>query len=129
MGMAEEIVQEPNYEQLCLDMLNSDNNIRFAGFVNDKSKILHSAQKDNLDSLLSDHEIGMSIHYTLERWRKAQNFTFRLGKERLTFTEYDNVTLVTIPFKGKLLLVSTEPRIHYDPIIEKVNSILTNWEK
>ena len=127
MGMAEEIVQEPNYEQLCLDMLNSDNNIRFAGFVNDKSKILHSVQRKDLDSLLTENEIGMSIHYTLERWRKAQNFTFRLGKERLTLTEYDNVTLFTIPFKGKLLLVSTEPRIHYDPIIQKVNSILTDW--
>ena len=127
--MAEEVITQPNYERLCSNILNSDKHIRFAGFVNDKSQILHSAQQKDLDSLLTDNEIGMSSHYTLERWRKAQNFTFRLGKERLTFTEYDNVTLVTIPFKGKLLLVSTEPRIHYDPIIEKVNSILTNWEK
>ena len=127
--MAEEIVQQPNYEQLCLDILNSDKNIRFAGFVNDKSKILHSVQRNDLDSLLTENEIGMSIHYTLERWRKAQNFTFRLGKERLTLTEYYNVTLFTIPFKGKLLLVSTEPRIHYDPIIQKVNSVLTDWAK
>jgi hypothetical protein len=129
MGMAEEIVQQPNYEQLCSDILNSDNHIRFTGFVNDKSKILHSVQRKDLDSLLTENEIGMSIHYTLERWRKAQNFTFRLGKERLTLTEYDNVTLFTIPFKGKLLLVSTEPRIHYDPIIQKVNSVLTDWAK
>jgi hypothetical protein len=129
VGMAEEVITQPNYERLCSNILNYDKHIRFAGFVNDKSQILHSAQQKDLDSLLTDNEIGMSIHYTLERWRKAQNFTFRLGKERLTFTEYDNVTLVTIPFKGKLLLVSTEPRIHYDPIIEKVNSILTNWEK
>ena len=127
--MAEEIVQQPNYEQLCSDILNSDNHIRFTGFVNDKSKILHSVQRKDLDSLLTENEIGMSIHYTLERWRKAQNFTFRLGKERLTLTEYDNVTLFTIPFKGKLLLVSTEPRIHYDPIIQKVNSVLTDWAK
>ena len=127
--MAEEVITQPNYERLCSNILNSDKHIRFAGFVNDKSQILHSAQQKDLDSLLTDNEIGMSIHYTLERWRKAQNFTFRLGKERLTFTEYDNVTLVTIPFKGKLLLVSTEPRIHYDPIIEKVNSILTDWAK
>jgi hypothetical protein len=129
MGMAEEIVTEPNYQKLCSSIINSNEHVRFAGFVNDKSKLIHSVQKKNLESLLSDHEIGMSIHYTLERWRKAQNFTFRLGKERLTFTEYDAVTLITIPFKGKLLLVSTEPRINYDPIIEKVNSILTDWEK
>jgi len=129
MGMAEEIVTEPNYEKLCSKILNCNEHIRFAGFVNDKSQILFSAQKDNLDSLLNENEIGMSIQYTLDRWRKAQNFTFRLGKERLTFTEYDNVTLITIPFNGKLLLVSTQPRIHYDPIIEEVNLILTNWEK
>lgn len=129
MGMAEEVIIKPNYEKLCSKILNSDEHIRFTAFVNDKSKILYSEQKDNLDSLLQEHEFGMSVHYTLERWRKAQNFTFRLGKERLTFTEYDNVTLVTIPFKGTLLLVSTEPRINYDPIIEKINSILTDWEK
>ena len=129
MGMAEEIIAEPNYEKLCSNILNCNEHVRFAGFVNDKSQILFSAQKDNLDSLLNESEIGMSIQYTLDRWRKAQNISFRLGKERLTFTEYDNVTLITIPFKGKLLLVSTEPRIHYDPIIEEVNLILTNWEK
>ena len=129
MGMAEEIVTEPNYEKLCSNILNCNEHVRFAGFVNDKSQILFSSQKDNLESLLNDNEIGMSIQYTLDRWRKAQNISFRLGKERLTFTEYDNVTLITIPFKGKLLLVSTEPRIHYDPVIEEVNLVLTNWEK
>ena len=127
--MAEEIVAEPNYEKLCSNILNCNEHVRFAGFVNDKSQILFSSQKDNLDSLLNDDEIGMSIQYTLDRWRKAQNFTFRLGKEKLTLTEYDHVTLFTIPFKGKLLLVSTEPRIDYDPIIQKVNSILTDWTK
>ena len=127
--MAEEIVAEPNYEKLCSNILNCNEHVSFAGFVNDKSQILFSSQKDNLDSLLNENEIGMSIQYTLDRWRKAQNISFRLGKERVTFTEYDNVTLITIPFKGKLLLVSTEPRIHYDPIIEEVNLILTNWEK
>ena len=129
MGMAEEIVTEPNYEKLCSNILNCNEHVRFAGFVNDKSQILFSSQKDDLESLLNENEIGMSIQYTLDRWRKAQNISFRLGKERLTFTEYDNVTLITIPFKGKLLLVSTEPKIDYDPIIKEVNLILTNWEK
>jgi len=64
--MAEEVITQPNYERLCSNILNSDKHIRFAGFVNDKSQILHSAQQKDLDSLLTDNEIGMSIHYTLE---------------------------------------------------------------
>ena len=65
MGMAEEIVAEPNYEKLCSNILNCNEHVRFAGFVNDKSQILFSSQKDNLDSLLNENEIGMSIQYTL----------------------------------------------------------------
>ena len=65
MGMAEEVIIKPNYEKLCSKILNSDEHIRFTAFVNDKSKILYSEQKDNLDSLLQEHEFGMSVHYTL----------------------------------------------------------------
>ena len=52
--MAEEVIAEPNFEKLCSNIIDSDNQIRFAAFVNDKSKILHSAQRDNLDDLLAD---------------------------------------------------------------------------
>ena len=47
----------------------------------------------------------------------------------ISTVEFDKTYRFTIPFKGKLLLVSTEPRIHYDPIIQKVNSVLTDWAK
>ena len=39
MGMAEEIIAEPNYEKLCSNILNCNEHVRFAGFVNDKSQI------------------------------------------------------------------------------------------
>ena len=59
--MAEEIVAEPDYEKICSSISNCNEHVRFAGFVNDKSQILFSSQKDDLDSLLNKNEIGMSI--------------------------------------------------------------------
>jgi len=56
VGVAEKIIT-PNYEKLCLDILNSDEHVRFVGFVNDKSEILHRAQRNTADSLLSDQEM------------------------------------------------------------------------
>ena len=79
MGMAEEIVTTQSYEKLCNDVLYSNESVRFVGLVNNKSDLIHSVQKKDLDPLLDDDEIKISINYSLERWRKAQNLSFRLG--------------------------------------------------
>ena len=129
MGMAEEIITTETLEKLCNGILQSNENIRFAGLVNNKSHLLASSQREDLDSLLRNDEIEMSINYTLESWRKAQNLSFRLGKEKLTLTEYDHVTLITIPFDGKLLLISTQPNVNYHEVIQSIISVIPPWEK
>ena len=128
MGMAEEIVTTQSYEKLCSDVLYSNESVRFVGLVNNKSDLLHSVQKKDLDPLLDDDEIKISINYSLERWRKAQNLSFRLGSEKLTLTEYEHVTLISIPYDGKLLLISTQPTIHYHEMIQAIISVIPPWE-
>ena len=127
MGMAEEIVTTQTYEKLCSDVLYSHESVRFVGLVNNKSDLLHSVQKQELDPLLDEDEIKISINYSLERWRKAQNLSFRLGNEKLTLTEYDNVTLISIPYDGKLLLISTQPTVHYHDVIQSSISAIPPW--
>ncbi len=129
MGMAEEIVTTQTYEKLCSDVLYSHESVRFVGLVNNKSDLLYSIQKQELDPLLDEDEIKISINYSLERWRKAQNLSFRLGNEKLTLTEYDNVTLISIPYDGKLLLISTQPTVHYHDVIQSIISTIPPWEK
>ncbi len=129
MGMAEEIVTTQSYEKLCSDVLYSNESVRFVGLVNNKSDLLYSIQKKDLDPLLDEDEIRISINYSLERWRKAQNLSFRLGHEKLTLTEYEHVTLISIPYDGKLLLISTQPTIHYHEMIKALISVIPPWEK
>ena len=128
MGMVEEIVTTQTYEKLCSDVLYSHESVRFVGLVNNKSDLLHSIQKQELDPLLDEDEIKISINYSLERWRKAQNLSFRLGNEKLTLTEYEHVTLISIPYDGKLLLISTQPTIHYHEMIQAIISVIPPWE-
>ena len=129
MGLAKEVVTTQAYEKLCSDVLYSHESVRFVGLVNNKSDLLHSIQKQELDPLLDEDEIKISINYSLERWRKAQNLSFRLGNEKLTLTEYDNVTLISIPYDGKLLLISTQPTVHYHDVIQSIISTIPPWEK
>ena len=128
MGMAEEIVTTQSYEKLCSDVLYSNESVRFVGLVNNKSDLLYSIQKKDLDPLLDDDEIRISINYSLERWRKAQNLSFRLGNEKLTLTEYENVTLISIPYNENLLLISTQPTVHYHDVVQSIIAAIPPWE-
>ena len=127
MGLAKEVVTTQAYEKLCSDLLYSHESVRFVGLVNNKSDLLYSIQKKDLDPLLDDDEIRISINYSLERWRKAQNLSFRLGNEKLTLTEYENVTLISIPYNENLLLISTQPTVHYHDVVQSIIAAIPPW--
>ena len=128
MGLAKEVVTTQTYEKLCSDLLYSHESVRFVGLVNNKSDLLYSIQKKDLDPLLDDDEIRISINYSLERWRKAQNLSFRLGNEKVSLTEYENVTLISIPYNENLLLISTQPTVHYHDVVQSIIAAIPPWE-
>ena len=113
-----------DYEKLCDEVLNLDPQIRFAGILNSRGDL--ATQKNRNDTpLLTDDEVKMSVHYTFERWNRLQNLEHRLGKEKSSITEYENVTMISLLLEGNLLLLSTEPNADYSKIISKVNSIIS----
>ena len=128
MGLAKEVVTTQAYEKLCSDLLYSHESVRFVGLVNNKSDLLYSIQKKDLDPLLDEDEIRISINYSLERWRKAQNLSFRLGNEKLTLTDYENVTLISNPYNENLLLISTQPTVHYHDVVQSIIAAIPPWE-
>ena len=113
------------FKKICDEVLNSDPKIRFSGVLNSRGDLV--IQKSKGDSpLLSIDEVKMSIHYTFERWNRLKNLEHRLGKERTSLTEHDNVILISILLKDELLLFSTEPGVDYYKIISKVRTIVEN---
>lgn len=113
-----------DYQKLCQQVLNLDPRIRFAGILNSKGDLSVSESRND-SSLLTNDEVKMSIHYTFERWSKVQNLEHRLGKEKATITEYEQVTLINLLVEKNLLLISTEPNANYQEIISKVKKTIT----
>lgn len=113
-----------DYQKLCEDVLDIDSQIRFAGVLNSRGDLAAQKNRDN-SSLLTDDEVKMSIHYTFERWNKVQNLEHRLGKEKASITEYENVTLISLILGKDLLLLSIQPNSKYQEIISKVNELIS----
>jgi len=114
-----------NYDNLTKQILDSDSQVRFAGVVNSKGVIVAGGQKENIERLLSDDDVKMSIHYALQKRDLYTNLAYRIGYERSSITEYEKVTMMSIPINSnELFLISTEPRAEYMKIIDSVYSLL-----
>ena len=114
-----------DYNDLCKKILELDSRVRFAGVANSKGEMVAGGPKENVEQILTDDEVGMSIHYALQKRDLYTNLAYKIGHEKSSITEYEKVTLISIPLNSQeLCLVSTEPRADYLKIIDYVLSIL-----
>ena len=114
-----------NYDDLSKKILDLDSHVRFAGVANNKGELVAGGQKDDVEKLLVGDEVKMSIHYALQKRELYTNLAYKIGDETSSITEYEKVTMITIPISSsELFLVSTEPRADYLKIIDTVRSEL-----
>ena len=112
-----------DYTILCNEVLKLDSKIRFAGILNSRGELAVQKKRD-ASSLLSADEVKMSVHYTFARWADLQNLEYKLGKGRISVTEHEKVTLITLYLDAGLLLLSIEPDYNYTKIIKKIRTML-----
>ena len=114
-----------NYDELSKQILDLDSQIRFAGVVNNKGVIIAGGQKENIERFLSDDDVKMSIHYALQKREHYTNLAHKIGHEISSISEYDKVTMISIPINSsELFLVSTEPRADYLKIVDHVRDVI-----
>ena len=114
-----------NYDELSKQVIALDSQVRFAGVANSKGELVAGGQRDSVEKLLDDHDVSMSIHYGFQKRDSYTNLAYKIGHERSSITEFDKVTMITIPINSQeLFLLSTEPRSDYLKIIDYVQSML-----
>ena len=113
-----------NYDELSRQIKDLEPQIRFAAVVNSKGELIAGGQKNSIEKILANDEINMSIHYALQKRDLYTNLAYKIGRERYSITEYEKVTMISIPINSQeLFLISTEPRMDYFAIIDHVHSI------
>ena len=112
-----------DYSELTQKILDLDPQVRFAGVANNKGELVAGGQKDDVEKLLAEDDVKMSIHYALQKRDLYTNLAYKIGHETSSITEYEKVTMITVPINSsELFLISTEPRADYLKIIDAVRS-------
>jgi len=118
-----------NHKEITQHVLDFNPQVRFAGIANSKGELVAGGQKPNVEKMLVGDEVKMSIHYALQKRDLYTNLAYKIGHEKSSITEYDLVTMITIPLNSQeLFLISTEPRAEYLKIIDYVLSEINSEE-
>ena len=114
-----------DYNEISKQVLDLDSQVRFAGVANSKGEMIAGGHKENVEKMLVGDEVNMSIHYALQKRDLYTNLAYKIGFEKSSITEYELVTMISIPINSsEIFMISTEPRADYLKIIDFIHTIL-----
>jgi hypothetical protein len=102
------VPQDLLLHKICIEILEIDNCIRFAGFANNMGKItaaqyrgeLGPAEKQSGCSFLTKEELELSAIESVLRMVTRKDMISKLGKPIYSFTLYENVKRATISLEN-----------------------------
>ena len=107
-------------EQICKDILDIDETVRFSMIVQDGVKKV-GGYRYNTVGILDSEELDQSIWYAHERMAGRRIAENKLGKTKYAMAEYEKVKRITFPLDNKtLLLVSLDVKSDHDKIIKNI---------
>lgn len=83
-------------EDICDQVIELDNSIRFAGFATNAGKIIAYKYRKEVDPLLTSNETQLSFMDSALRMRIRKDTEPKLGKAICSITLYEKVTRATI---------------------------------
>ena len=110
--------------QFCIEVLNTDLNIRFVGILCKCGRLKAYHRKKEMIPRLNLHETKLVQRQALLKSKMNHVFDKKLGKTNWSIELREDVKWITVYFNEDLILLSTEISSDHNEIIEKTLSKL-----
>lgn len=127
------MAQERDFlHKLCDSILNADKTVRFAGVIDNEGKLLIGRYRVDVPSPLikanmEQNTKATSFYSAYQALAINKRFESDLGQIRFQVTEFDKVTLVSIPLTARsdrYLCISLDAPTYHERVIPKILDIL-----
>ena len=127
------MAQERDFlHKLCESILNADKTVRFAGVIDNEGKLLIGRYRADVPSPLikanmEQNTKATSFYSAYQALAINKRFESDLGQIRFQMTEFDKVTLVSIPLTAKsdrYLCISLDAPTYHERVIPKILDII-----
>jgi hypothetical protein len=118
--------------KLCDSILNADKTVRFAGVIDNEGKLLIGRYRADIPSPLikanmEQNTKATSFYSAYQALAINKRFESDLGQIRFQVTEFDRVTLVSIPLTAqsdRYLCISLDAPTYHERVIPKILDII-----
>jgi hypothetical protein len=118
--------------KLCESILNADKTVRFAGVIDNEGKLLIGRYRADIPSPLikanmEQNTKATSFYSAYQALAINKRFESDLGQIRFQVTEFDRVTLVSIPLTAqsdRYLCISLDAPTYHERVIPKILDII-----
>lgn len=129
------IIETDFLHDLCNSMLNVANNVRFAGIIDNTGRLLVGKYRPDIKaplikanaSTMGKEDLKATSFYSVYEMLSPQmKFQSDLGHIHFQLTEFDEVTLISIPLnaeKDRCLCISIDGKAECDVIVKILNVI------
>jgi hypothetical protein len=127
------MAQERDFlHKLCESTLNADKTVRFAGVIDNEGKLLIGRYRADVPSPLikanmEQNAKATSFYSAYQALAINKRFESDLGQIRFQVTEFDTVTLVSIPLTAqsdRYLCISLDAPTYHERVIPKILDII-----
>jgi len=114
------------YDEKCEQLLQ-ENEIRFAGIINDQGKLISGGFKKGITPLEGDETKLQSFMEFVSKISIRKEFDQSLGRINYLAARRDKAVLISFPFPVTkiILLISAEPSVDIENIAKKVVDIFS----
>ncbi len=113
-----------------LDEILSEQEIRFAGFVNMQGELVEGQFREDVVPFENDEEQKRVFRELAIRISTRKNFDFSMGDVKYSASRREKLVMMSFPLKNIILLITTEPNVNIDRLAYKIIQILgKDWSE
>ena len=113
-----------------LDEILSEQEIRFAGFVNMQGDLVEGQFREDVVPFENDEYQKRVFRELAIRISTRKNFDFSMGAVKYSASRREKLVMMSFPLKNIILLITTEPHVNIDRLAYKIIQILgKDWSK
>ena len=100
-----------DFEKLCSQVFALNDDIRYAGVIDDSGAQIAGGMRKGIDSIVSETEEELFLTQTALRKSMRERFDRAMGRARFAYVEREKISILTFYMDDKILLVTLEPNV------------------
>jgi len=113
-----------DFNQICDDVKQLDTEIRFAGVINSRGRLIAGGMKKGIQSLESERHDEMLFMELALRVKMRREFDSQLGKVEFSMSQRGRALAMSFPIGEDTLYVYAEPDADYKELPTKIIEII-----